>query len=91
MNEVKIEINDRMRAGESLAHILDETRSELRRLAEIKRMVKSDILESAKGTVSTEEDAEDLIKAANILLENKGIAPLKDCITICLFLLTFKV
>ena len=78
MNEVKIEINDRMRAGESLAQILDETRSELRRLAEIKRMVKSDILESAKGTVSTEEDAEDLIKAANILLENKGIAPLKD-------------
>ena len=78
MNEVKIEINDRMRAGESLAQILDETRSELRRLAEIKRMVKADILESAKGTVSTEEDAEDLIKAANIILENKGITPLKD-------------
>ena len=78
MNEVKIEINDRMRAGESLAQILDETRSALRRLAEIKRTVKADILESAKGTVSTEEDAEDLIKAANMLLESKGIAPLKD-------------
>ncbi len=78
MIAVKEEINERMKNGETLAEILTETKSELKRLADIKRMIRAELIESIKSGDCTEKDVENYLNAANMILEEKGIAPIKE-------------
>jgi len=77
MIQVKINLRERMTNGEDLGDILMETRNEIRRLAEIQQTVESDMRALIEGTAQTEADLEDCINAANKLLEEKGISPVK--------------
>ena len=76
MIAVKIEICDRLAEGEKLKDILDETKSELQRLARIKRNIQQEVLSQTNGDMD-EAEVQTYIDAANILLEKEGIAPIK--------------
>ena len=77
MIAAKIEICDRMRNGETLAAILEETRSELTRLAQYKRDLQHEVMKATENPDFSEQDLEDYISAANKMLESQGIAPIK--------------
>lgn len=76
MIAVKIEICDRLAEGETLKDILNETKSELQRLARIKRNIQQEVLSQTNGDME-EAEIQTYIDAANILLEKEGIAPIK--------------
>ena len=78
--ETKIELKDRYDAGEDIAEIMNQTRRELVELGvyrkEIDDMVRS--IRREKGRELTAEDYQDIVNAANIMLNNRGCAPLKN-------------
>ena len=76
MIDAKIEISDRMRQGEKLSDILEETRSELMRLSKVKRDIERLVREETQNPNITEGEVADYIAAANKLLEKEGIAPI---------------
>lgn len=75
MKQVKIELRDRMRNGESLSDILTETHREVQKLSSARQEIQNLIYEESKYA-ETEEELDDLISAANRVLEEKGIAPI---------------
>lgn len=77
MIQVKAEINERIRNGEKLVDILTEAKSELKRLAEIKRMAKVEIITVAKEDSMTDDELNKYIQGVNNLLSEKGIAPIE--------------
>ena len=77
MVQTKIELKARIDAGEDLGQILLDTRREYQDLARYKMMLQGEINEIKKNPDATIQDVEDFITAANNLLEQKGIAPIK--------------
>lgn len=77
MVETKIELKERMDAGEDLGQILLDTRREYQDLARYKFMLQNEINEIKKNPDATIQDVENFVTAANQLLEQKGIAPIK--------------
>lgn len=77
MVETKIDLKARLDAGEDLGQILLDTRREYQELARYKMMLQHEIAELRKNPDATIQDVEDFVTAANQLLEQKGIAPLK--------------
>lgn len=78
MIQTKIDLRERMNAGEDLGQILLDTRAELQRLAGYRRELERTVREQALGeNVRTSAELDDMIKAANKMLEAKGIAPMK--------------
>ena len=77
MVETKIELKARIDAGEDLGQILLDTRREYQELARYKFMLQNEINEIKKNPDATIQDVEDFVTAANQLLEQKGIAPIK--------------
>ena len=78
IEETKKELLQRIKDGEDLGDILREAREESRRLASYKREIESLIRESLGDENATENDVKDVIKAANQMLEEKGIEPFKE-------------
>ena len=76
MIAVKIEICDRLAGGEKLKEILEGARSELQRLARVKRNIQQEV-RSQIASDTSDADVQTYIDAANILLEKEGIAPIK--------------
>jgi len=76
MIATKIELKARYDAGEDIALIMKETREELQRLSVYKSEIESAFREMAGKPGITEQDVDDFIKSANIMLESKGIAPM---------------
>ena len=77
MNETKIDLRARMAEGEDLGQILLETREEYQRLASYKQALQQEINELKKDDSLSMEDIDDFVEAANKMLDDKGIAPLK--------------
>ena len=75
MIETKIEIRQRMADGEKLGDILLETHKEMQKLAAVKSEIEQLVHESLKEAKS-EADIDDLMTAANKMLEDKGVAPI---------------
>ena len=75
--ETKIELRARMADGEDVEAIMRDTRNEYKKLANIKKDIESEVHNTLLNEDVTEEDMEILVEAANRLLEEKGIAPLK--------------
>ena len=78
IEETKKELLQRIKNGEDLGDILREAREESRRLASYKREIQSLIRETLGDENATENDVKDVIKAANQMLEEKGIEPFKE-------------
>ena len=77
VTEVKKDLKPRIDAGENLGDIIEETREEFRQIAEYKRMLEKELREKAKDPDASAEDIEDFQKAVNVMLEKKGVAPVK--------------
>ena len=77
VNAVKIDLINRYNNGEDLNKIMMDTHLELQRLGQVKREMETLVRESAKNAV-TEDDVSDLVKAANLMLEEKGVSPIEE-------------
>jgi hypothetical protein len=76
MIATKIDLRQRMADGEDICKIMSDSHEEAMRLGLVKQEIEGhmrELLNSAK----TPEELEDSINAANLLLEQKGIAPIK--------------
>ena len=78
MKEVKIELRNRMRDGESLCQIMADTHEEMQRLGLARLEIENIVREQLNEGVASERDANDLLDAANKMLEERGCAPIKD-------------
>ena len=76
MIAVKIDIMNRLKDGEDFVSILQDARKELQELASYKQIIESEFKKLAISS-ATAEEINDALNAANILLEKKGIAPIK--------------
>ena len=77
VTEVKAELKERYDAGEDLAKIMYDARNELRELGAYKRELEEEVRKRAKDGSLSAEDIEDLVAAANVMLESRGISPIK--------------
>ena len=77
MIQTKIELKERMDAGEDLGQILLDTRSQYQDLARYKMTLESELSALRKNPDVSMQDIDDFMTAANQLLEQKGIAPIK--------------
>ena len=73
----KCELKAAYDRGEDIGKIMDDTRSEIQRIARYKAQLEKEILKQLHKDGTTAEDAEDAIAAMNKMLEAKGIAPLQ--------------
>ena len=77
MIDTKIDLRQRMSEGEDLGQILLDTRAEYQRLAAYKQSLQQELNELKKDNSLSMEDIDDFVEAANRMLEEKGIAPIK--------------
>ena len=76
--QAKIDLKAAYDRGEDIEQIMLDTRKEMQDLARYKQELKQQLHEMVKeNSEMTTEDMEDLVKAANQMLEAKGIAPMK--------------
>ena len=76
MIATKIDLKARMDEGEDICKILADTHREVQDLARYKAMLQKEIHDASKNPDMTMEDVDDLVKAANTMLDAKGIAPI---------------
>lgn len=76
MIQVKIELKERIDAGEDLAAIMLDTHKEYQKLAQYKNAIEKELRDFRKRPDVTVSDVDDFVAAANQLLEGKGIAPI---------------
>lgn len=76
--ETKEELRHRMNQGEDVAEIINEARAELERLGQYREDLKKQVLEIANDPNLTEKDLEDLSKAADEMLKDKGVPTLSN-------------
>lgn len=75
--EAREELRKAYNAGEDIGKIMDDSRAELQKLGAYKAEIEREVAKlAAKPNVSA-DDLEDLIDAANLMLEKKGVAPIK--------------
>lgn len=77
VTETKADLKRQMDAGEDIVAILTETRAELQRLGMYKMQLQHELKKLSRDPGNTAQDIEDFTQAANELLEQRGIAPLK--------------
>lgn len=77
VTEVKAELKERYDAGEDLAKIMYDARKELRELGAYKQELEEEVRKRAKDGSLSAEDIDDLVTAANVMLESRGIAPIR--------------
>ena len=71
------DLKDAYDRGESVEQIMLDTRSELQAMMRYKNELKQEFNKLRKGENITDQDVEDLFNACNLMLEEKGIAPMK--------------
>lgn len=75
--QAKITLKEALDRGEDIEQIMLDTRREMQDLARYKQELKQQMHEMVKGDGEmTTEEMEDLLKAANQMLDAKGIAPM---------------
>ena len=82
VTDVKAELRQALKRGEDISQILADTRHELQRLGQFQRDMEDQVREMSKNAEVSNEDLEDYVAAANKMLAEKGIAPLKlNCVS----------
>lgn len=72
MNEVKIYLKDRLDAGENLADVLTAERKYIAELNGFRENLENELRELEK-TAKSEDEIDDFVKAANMMLKERGI------------------
>lgn len=78
VNEAKIELKNAYDRGEDIEEMIVKAREEFRDLAQYKQDLRKELLRYANREAPSPEDVDDYMKAANIMLEQRGIAPIDD-------------
>ena len=66
-----------MQRGEDIAQIMTDTRREMRNLFEYKSLLEEEISAIRDSGEYTDENIYEFVEAANKMLEDKGIPPIK--------------
>ena len=77
MIQTKIELRQRLAEGEKLEQIIEDTRAEYRKLSEYKRSLTKEVMGMIRKDDVSAADVDAFVDAANKMLEEKGIAPIK--------------
>ena len=77
VRDTKIDLKAALDRGEDIEQIMLNTRREMQELHNFKRLLQNELSEYRQKEGVTDDDVEDFITAANKLLADKGIAPLK--------------
>ena len=75
--DTKIQLKAALDRGEDIEQIMLDTRREMQDLHNYKRLLQNELSEYRQREGVTDDDVEDFIKAANIMLAEREIAPLK--------------
>ena len=78
VSEIKKEMVERIKEGETPSSILRREREELRRLAQYKSHLLTEIRTIVSDKEYSDTDIDDFLLAANKMLESKGIAPIQN-------------
>lgn len=76
--DARKEIAQRIGDGEKLGDILSSAAKELRRLSDYKEGLENALGDMIEGQDMSTEDIKDAVKAANMMFEKEGLAPLKE-------------
>ena len=76
VNELREELKRRRAAGEDIEKLMEDTRNQLKELS-LYRQELEDQVRNLSTDDLTQQDYEDLLKAANQMLEERGIKPLE--------------
>ena len=76
VNELREELKRRRAAGEDIEKIMEDTRDQLKELSLYKQELEDQVRQLATDEL-TQKDYEDLVAAANQMLEERGIKPLE--------------
>ena len=76
VHELREELRRRRDAGEDIEKIMEETRDQLKELSLYRQELEDQVRELATDDL-TQKDYEDLVNAANQMLEDRGIKPLE--------------
>ena len=77
VRDTKIQLKAALDRGEDIEKIMLDTRREMQDLHNYKRLLQNELSEYRQREGVTDDDVEDFIKAANIMLAEREIAPLK--------------
>ena len=75
--EAKLNLKDALDRGEDIGKIMDEARDELQKMARYRAQLEKEATVLLHRGAMGAADAEDVIKAVNKMLEDKGIAPIE--------------
>ena len=75
--ETRLAMKDALDRGEDIKKIVDEAYVEAQKLSLYKETLREQINEAVRNGDMTDDDLDDLVSAANKMLESKGIAPMK--------------
>lgn len=74
----KIDLRNRLADGEDIEQVMRDTREEYKKLAAIKNMIEKEVLHTLINEDVTADQMAAIREAANKMLEEKGIPPLKS-------------
>lgn len=77
VRDAKIEMKAWMDEGKDIGEIFSSTHQELQKLASYRQQFEKDLKDIVKEGGYTEQDIDDYVTAANMMLEKKGVAPIK--------------
>ena len=75
--ETRLAMKDALDRGEDIKKIVDDAYVEAQKLSLYKETLREQINEAVRNGDMTDDDLDDLVSAANKMLESKGIAPMK--------------
>lgn len=77
VSALRQEIKERIAEGEDVEQLLIETRNQMQELGLYRKELEDQVLQLSQDGDMSQEDYEDLVKAANLMLEERGSKPLE--------------
>ena len=73
----KQDLYEAMNRGEDIAKIMTDTRRDMRKLFEYKSMLEEEISQIRSSGDHSEDEVRDFVNAANVMLSQKGLSPIR--------------
>ena len=73
----KQDLYEAMNRGEDIAKIMTDTRRDMRKLFEYKSMLEEEISQIRSSGDHSEDEIRDFVNAANVMLSEKGLSPIR--------------
>ena len=77
VNELRNELSERIKSGEDIVKVMIETRNQMQELGHYRQELENQVIKLSGEDGMTQKDYEDLLSAANQMLEERGSKPLE--------------